>query len=317
MRSINEGSSFKMRIKASLLREKFVIRNLSGTTEETDACSNRMVLNLHRDGLQQETFVVRTDSMHLCARMAGRILSNYENHGPFAQRLPYIEWLPLWDSILSGYEHSYNTRRWVAIYHDGALIYEYGSHHPFLDIIEQFENKEIEKDTEGYCASLKKAENAFRQAGKTVEIDYNGNVALVISLEPKSGRCSVILRSPEKTTTFHYALKPGENVTKITASHALLSAGDFMEGINLCYFIGMNNAFFAQGGVSKLNKKDETLKKTSSALHRLDEINIALNLLEDRYIVHYRPERPRFDLIIAQTERYAKSCLQENISENA
>ena len=299
-----------MRVDTSLLREKFTItektaENSNKTAEETHACSNRIVLNLQSEGLARETFVVRTDSMHLCARMAGQILANYENRGPFLPRLKYMKWHLLWDGALSDYERRHNQRRWVAVYHKGRVVFEEGSHHVFLDIIEQFEHEEQDE----YARSLAKAESAFNEAGKKVMIDYASNVALALSMDRKGGRCSTILRAPNKTTAFHYYIRPLKENEKVAISQGLLSAADFLEGVNLSYFIGITKAQLECG---EIDKYAEEVSQMRMAQKRIQEINVRIDAFERRYALRYRPERPLFHLITAQTENYARTALLAN-----
>ncbi len=299
-----------MHINTSLLREKFVIKEKTAGTsklaaQELCACSNRIVLDMKNKGLDKETFVVRTDSMHLCSRMAGHILANYETRGPFATRLKYLRWGVMWNNVLSDYERRYNKSRWVAVYHKGKLVFEDGKHHAFFDIIEQFENKQDNT----YSHSLIKAEEAFQNMGKKVIIDYSSNVALALVMNNKGGRCGTILRAPKKTTAFHYYIKPLKNNEKVVISQGLTSAADFLEGINLSYFIGITNARLKCG---EINKYSDEFNQMRNARNRLKEINIKTDSLETRYSVRYRPERPMFDLIITQTEDYAKTNLMVN-----
>jgi len=304
-----------MHIDTSLLREKFVIKektvkNPNVAAQEMCARSNRMVLDLQSEELAKETFVIRTDSMHLCARMAGHILADYENRGPFAPRLSYIKWDIIWDSALSDYEKRYNERRWVAVYHEGKLVYEQGSHHTFLDIIEQFENK----SNGTYNDSLGIAEKAFQKAGREVKIEYASNIALTLVMDrDKGGRCSTILRAPNKTTAFHYYIKPQKDNERVVISQGLTSAANFLEGVNLSYFIGITNVQVESG---EIDKHSDEATQMRNARRRLGKINIKTNSLENRYQVRYRPERPIFDLIIAHTEDYAKAQLIKRSETN-
>ncbi len=298
-----------MKINASLLREKFVIKEKSAKdldvmAQQMHACSNRIVLDLQSEHLAKETFIIRTDSMHLCARMAGHILANYENKGPFGPRLKLLKWDLIWDSALSDHEKHYNEGRWVAIYHHGKIVYEQGNHHAFLDIIEQFQNKE----NANYNQSLRLAEKAFQKAGREVSIDYSSNVALTISMERTGGRCSTILRSPNKTTSLHFYIKPKKETEKIVISQGFISAANFLEGVNLSFFIGLTTAQIDTGVTDKYSNEARQMR---NAKQRLGDIQISINALENRYNVRYRPERPIFDIIITNTENYTKKQILE------
>ena len=293
-----------MQIDTSLLREKFVIKEKAAekddeAAQEMRACSNRIELELQTDHLAKEIFIVRTDSMHLCSRMAGHLLANYENKGPFGPRLKYLKWDIIWDSALSDYEKRYNEGRWVAVYHKGKMVFSEGDHHAFLDIIEQFQSR----DETSYSESLGMAEKAFQKAGREVTIDYTSNVALTIVMDNKGGRCSTLLRAPKKTTAFHYYIKPKNDHEKVVISQGLTSAANFLEGVNLSYFIGITNAGLETDLIEKYS--DEAIQMRN-ARRRLGEIHVKTNSLETRYAIRYRPERPMFDLIIEHTEDYTK-----------
>ncbi|MCK5375346.1 MAG: hypothetical protein KAJ40_08675, partial [Alphaproteobacteria bacterium] len=150
------------------------------------------------------------------------------------------------------------------------------------------------------------AEEAFQKAGKNVTINYASNVALIIDMDHKGGRCSTILRSPDKTTTFHYSIKPQNKGEKIVISQGLTSAGDFLEGINLSYFIGITRARVKTRQIDKLSDEANQMRH---AQKRIRELDIRINSLENRYTTHYRPERPTFDRIISHTEHYTKMNL--------
>jgi hypothetical protein len=292
-----------MQVETSLLREKFDIKEVTAKKtemagQEMCARSNRIELNLQADQLAKETFIIRTDSMHLCARMAGQILENYENKGPFAPRLNHVKWDIIWDTALSDFEKRYNTGRWVVVYHKGKIVYAEGEHHSFLDIIEQFQSEE----GVSYSDSLKLAEKAFQKAGRDVTIEYSSNVALALNMTREGGRCSTMLRAPKKTTTFHFYLKPKEEDEKISISQGLISAGNFLEGVNLSYFIGIVNAQIAMGEIDQYSNDGIQM---SNAQRRIGDIQTKINSLENRYDVRYRPERPMFDLIIGHIVKYA------------
>lgn len=299
-----------MQIDTSLLREKFVIKektakNSDMARQEMCACSNRIVLDMQNEELAKETFVVRTDSMHLCARMAGQILANYENKGPFGPRLNHIKWDVIWDSALSDYEKRYNAGLWVALYHKGKLVFEQGEHHTFLDIIEQYEHK----NASTYSNSLSMAEKAFHDAGRDVTINYSSNVALTLAMDSKGGRCSTILRAPKKTTAFHFYIKPQKENEKVVISQGLASAANFLEGVNLSYFIGITSAKIETKQIEKYSDEDLQMR---NAQRRLGDISIKINSLESRYAVRYRPERPMFDLIIEHIEDYTIEQILRN-----
>ena len=111
-----------------------------------------------------------------------------------------------------------------------------GNYHNFLDVIEQFNT--LNKGQ--YENALVAAQDSFDKLGKDVDIEYDVNIALVTVIDELSGRCSMILREPERTTTFNYSVKPGEHIKQVDPSHVLNTCAAFLEGIQLCYIIGTN-----------------------------------------------------------------------------
>tara|TARA_R110001592_G_scaffold27763_20_gene102845 strand:+ start:4986 stop:5900 length:915 start_codon:yes stop_codon:yes gene_type:complete len=299
-----------MHIDTSLLREKFSIKEQKNDTPLTiKASSNRMVLNLQAGELPTETFVVRTNSMHSCTRITALIIADYEKTGPLATRIKSIDWKDMWDKALNDYERRYNPDRWLAIYHQGKPVFFYGHYHSFLNVIEHcdFLNKG------DYAKSIELAETAFKKAGKIVTIDYTSNVALVAIIGRGAGRCSMILRAPNHTTTFNYTLKPINAGDNINLTQGLSSAGDFLEGVQLAYLIGINTERLNQELIEKFS--DEA-KQTHHARERLNQLDAQINSMENRYKVRYRPERPMFDFIIGQAEKYARANPIESSGED-
>ncbi len=293
-----------MNIDTSLLREKFIIKErCSGAEDKTmliHCPSTRMPITLQSGNLPEETYIVRTNNMHNCVRLVSKIVQNYENFGPISGRIKQINWDELWDNSLNSFERRHTPNRWASIYHAGNMIYSSGDHHQFFDVIEQCDIINKRK----YNKSIKMAEKAFLTAGKDVCITYDGNVALVAILSENNGRCSMTLRGSEKTATFNYSIKPELEEDKISLIQALATAADFLDGVQLSYLIGLSN--------DKLNRNiidessDEYIKLLD-ARKRLIKINVQINSMENRYHVRYRPERPDFDLLIAQTEKFAKN----------
>lgn len=296
-----------MNIDTSLLRERFIIKETkpeddesSGKTFTIEARSNRMVLNLQAGKLPTETFIIRTDRMHTCARMVSLLIADYEKMGPISPRAKRIEWFEMWDKSLSHYERTYNPDRWIAIYQHGKPIYKTGHYHSFLDVIEQCDA--LNKGD--YPNSLAVAEKAFKQAGKDIKIEYDSSIALVAILGKESGRCSMLLRAPDRTTTFNYSLKPLNPGERVNVTQGLSSASDFLEGVQLSYMVGINAERVNQGMTEKFS--DES-KQAVKARDRIDQLNAQINSMESRYKIMYRPERPMFEYLMGQAEKYARN----------
>jgi len=301
-----------MKIDTSLLREKFVIKEKQNKSDNKQlaivARSNRMVINLQAGRLPTETFIVRTNTMHSCVRMVALIIADYERMGPLTPRLKRIEWPDIWDRSLNDYERRYNPDRWLSVYYRGKPVYAYGTKHPFLDVIEQCDV--VNKGD--YNKSLELAEDVFKRAGREVNVNYDSNIALVALLGREAGRCSMILREPDRTTTFNYSLKPMEADEKINVTQGLSTAADFLEGVQLSYLVGVNTEKLNQGTIDKFS--DEA-KQGYMARDRLDQLEAQINSMENRYKVHYRPERPLFEFIMGQAEKYAKNNVLDDEDE--
>ena len=108
----------------TLLREKFTIRDAfseqkAARLRDQDsapviALSNRMVLPLVW-GDVRENLVIRAQNMHSCARMAARIVQEFQDSGPILDRKKPFDWKFAWLSITKGYENKFHPGRWVAV----------------------------------------------------------------------------------------------------------------------------------------------------------------------------------------------------------
>ncbi|PCI55970.1 MAG: hypothetical protein COB36_04025 [Alphaproteobacteria bacterium] len=290
-----------MNIDTSLLREKFVIREKTkhqGDNALKIICpSTRMPISLQSGGLPKETYIIRSYNMHSSARMVAKIIHDYETNGPIMNRA--IDWAELWESSVSSYDRIHNKNSWIAIYHKGMPIFSMGEYHSFFDVIEKCDvlNKG------NYDKSMKMAEKAFRQAGKDTKITCDSTVALISVLGKRDGRCSMVLRGPNTTTTFNYSIKPLKKDGRLNIPQVLSTAADFLEGVQLSHMIGLTSYKLNQGMIEKYSDKEKQMTRGKT---RLTELNIQISSMEKRYKVRYRPERPDFEALILKTEKYAE-----------
>lgn len=296
-----------MNLNTSLLREKFIITESdTGNGEKPlklEVRSNRMALPLKSGNMEPEEFVVRAHNMHSCIRMAAQIVNSCEHTGPIANRNPPYDWEEAWHAVVGDYERAHNPHRWIAVYYKGRLVYESEAHHGFLDVIEKCDAL----NGDAYEKSIALAEDAFKKAGKDVEIEYMSNIALVVDIEKLKGRCGMILRGPDRTTTFNMVMeahKPGE---RIVAAQCLTAAAAFLEGIQLAYMVGINLEKTSKGLIPHLSPEDH---KTRDARRRLGRLNAKITTLENNARVRYRPERPDFFEIVQIAERLAQKTLK-------
>lgn len=298
----------------SLLREKFVIRDVMPTDEADSqpvvALSNRLVLPLtSANGNLAETFVIRAQNMHTCARMAAQLARDFHEDGPILNRQNPYDWEEAYQGIIAGYEKKWNPNRWIVVYNKGRVVYEGGEveRHPFLDIIEQCDAR----SRGDYSQAMNVAEDAFKQAGKLVMIEHDSNVAMIMSIKDDEGKCGIIVRSPNRTTTFTMALhKHGDNIVK--PSQCLSAVAAFLEGIQMAFLIGMAKQKLAYELITQTS--DES-KKSYDASKKLGRLNIAIAQFETLVEVTYRPERPEFSRMIDEAQEFARRLLSDQIEE--
>jgi hypothetical protein len=299
----NQGSMTEL--NSSLLREKFSISDTDPDTHSERsivALSNRISIELK--GFKKEhneSFIIRSHNMHSAVRMAARVLKTHMTGGPIINRINPFDWEAAWDATISDYEFRYNPERWIAIYHKGHIVYESGTHHLLLDVIEKCDAR----NPNNYDRAIPMAEDAFKQAGKIVKIEYDSNVALVVNMNKTHARFGVILRGPNKTTTFNFAVTPN-NKDPLNLPQCLTTAAAYLEGVQLAFELGMNNIKLNLGIIAR-NSDDE--KRVKEAGRRLSRLNAEISNLERAAEVRYRPEKPDFFAIVADAEKLAMKIL--------
>lgn len=298
----------------TLLREKFIINDMMPTQDagagSVVALSNRLIVPLQSEtGDYSEVLVVRAQNMHSCARMAAFIARKFQEDGPITSRLEQFDWEEGVEIITKGYEYTWNPKRWIAVYHKGRMVFEDGEveRHPFLDIIEQCDAR----NKGDYEKAMEVAQDAFNQAGKAVSIDYDSNVALVVNITPAEGKCGLILRAPNKTTTFNMTAKPKLG-KPVTVSNCLTAAAAFLEGVQLAFFVGLTRQKLRYELIGPASKEARQCEDASNKLGRL---NVALSQFEGMFQVTYRPERPSFSDLITDAESFARKALSTEIEK--
>ena len=293
-------------LETSLLREKFIIHEPgAGKGKARDsivALSNRMAVPLYSEKNQStETFVIRAQNMHGCARMAARLAFSFEQTGSLIQRAKPYDWNAAWTSVVNDYEQAFNPQRWVAVYHQGKMIFQAGIHHALLDVIEKCN----ESNPEDYAHAIVLAENVFKQAGKEVRIEYKDNVALSVHMGETQGRIGAIIRGPNRTTTFHFSTTAHEG-KRLSVPLCLSGAASFLEGIQLAFMVGFNEEKIRRGMIEHGSKEE---RQTGEARKRLARLNAEITDMENSCEVHYRPERPEFNHILIEAEKQAQKIL--------
>lgn len=285
-------------LETSLVREKFTIQKTNSEAAPIIALSNRIRVDLtDNNGKIRETFIVRAHNMHLCVRMAARILQTYAQLGPLLSRANGYDWDRVWTDLVNNYERLYNLDRWIVIYHEGKAIYSGGTHHPFLDLIEKCD---AENDDE-YDFSVGLAEQAFQAKGQNIKIEYDGNVALVVHFEESHGRSSIILRGADRTTTFTYSTTAKDDKA-FNFAQCLSASAAFLEGIQMAFMVGMNEEKIRLGMIARQSKEEKQHREAKS---RLGILSAEISNLEAATDVHYRPEKPEFQQIVMDAEEMA------------
>ena len=292
-------------LNTSILRERFVIRkktdNKSKDAKPTIALGNRIVVTLKAtDGRLVEHIVVRGQNMHSVARAAAQIFQDFNKKGTILHRIPTYDWEGMWMNVRSSYEQIYNTENWIAIYYKGRLIYKDGNYHPFLDIMEQCDASNRDE----YDEAVKIAEGVFLKAGKAVEIEKETNIAAVIGVSDFKARCGLILRGPQKSSTFNFSFDPkndGVAGAEKPFPHICLNmCAAFLEGIQLAFLVGRLKALIRN---KNLSKSSEESRQMTSASRRIGRLNSEIKSYENTFEVRFRPERPDMFQIIEDTER--------------
>ena len=295
--------------RTSLLREKFTI------SEKTDkkadpviTMSNRIVIPLiSEDKIDNETYIVRTQNMHSCVRLAAAITKEFFERGTIANRATPLPWSEIWMDVIKGYERDWNEQIWCTIYNKGRVIFQKGEHHAFLDIIEQCDASNKNE----YAQSVELAEDAFSQAGKDIRIHHETNVALITACAKEQAKCGIIVRSANGATTFNYTAVPKSNNPKPIHAHTTLTvAAAFLEGVQLAFYVGFMNKKQEYNLIEKYSDESRQYRRATERLKNLDR---AIGLYENQFNLSYRPERPIFKEIAEKAEDTAIKTLKDQI----
>lgn len=297
-------------LKTSLLREKFTLHPTETDEEPIIAMSNRMSIPLKSDdGLDNETFIVRTQNMHSCARMAAAIIKEFTEHGGISNRSIPVNWRIIWGDVIKGYEKDWNPNIWCVIYHKGRIIFQHNSHHPFLDIIEKCDMANKGE----YAESIGFAEKAFGQAGKQVKIEYDSNVALITSTKENIAKSGIIVRAASGATTFNFMTTPHEkSPLEIHPYTTLTVSAAFLESVQLAFQVGLMNRKIQFKLIEQYSNEERHHRRASN---RLSNLNKAISNYEDNFKVNYRPDRPTIKDMVAKAEEKAAQILKPEIEE--
>ncbi len=290
-----------MDFSTTLLREKFVISDNRGETTEGHpiiAVSNRMVVPLtDSNGKLIETFIIRAQTMHACIRMAGKIMQTFMRAGPLMARDEQFNFQEAWDNIIEDHERQFNPDRWIAVYSGGRLVFGGEDHHMFLDMVEKCESR----NPGDYEKAIKLAEEAFANLGKQVTISHEGHIGLVATIKKGHGKCGLILRNPNRRTTFNFIAENKEADVNVSPTQCMTVAAAFLEGIQLAFQIGMANEKLRVGAIKRYSEED---RRAESGRRRLGRLNAEIRTFENAFDVRYRPEKPEFGQLVSNAESF-------------
>jgi len=282
-----------MLLNTSLLRERFTITEKDDSHKPIEAFGNRILLPLHsKNGEITERIVVRAHSMHMALYMASEITKTFFKTGPVMHSMTSEKWKAMWYDVSGDFERPHNENTWISVYHKGRPIYQDGKHHPFLDIIEQCDIKNRDE----YDRAIPMAVEIFKQAGRDIEIDYDVNIAAVIGITEHKTRCGLILRSPNRTTTFNFSMQ--NNIDKNIEPmphHGIELSATYLEAIQLS-----TSTHFIKDKISKNNLREtsQDAQYAKVSYTRIGRLNNVIDSFETMYDIRYRPEKPDFKNII-------------------
>jgi len=294
-----------LEFNTSLLRERFILREQDKTSlgkpKALHAVSNRIDIELLGD--HAERFVVRAQNMHICVRVMARIVQSFLRMGAITNRDTDHDWAQDWEAVFNDYERFHNPDLWCSIYHDGKDVFNYGEHHPFLDLIEKYA-----AGHDGiYDDSVLLAEKALKKSGQHLEIEHIRSVALSLELMPAHCRCGIIHRAPQQTTTFSFHAYPLEGEKQVNIPQIVSACAAYLEGIQLAYMIGMNGVKQALGIIEAYSEAE---RHTQRARDRLGRLRSEIQDMERAHIVRYRPDKPDFTLLIHEAEELAEQTFE-------
>jgi hypothetical protein len=234
--------------------------------------------------------------MHIALRMAAIITREFHKNGPLLNRQTPFRWKDAWYDMTTDFERPHVPETWCSVYANGRVVYTDGAYHPFLDVIEQCDVKNRAE----YDRAILIAEDVFKQAGKSVSIDHDVNIAIVIGVMDDKTRCGLILRSPTRTTTFNFQMTlDGEANDTIDPHYGLLIAADYLEAIQLSVTTGFVQAQIHSG---KIRETSPLAKKALAAYKRIGRLNQSIQGFENQFDIRYRPERPDFMEILEEAK---------------
>lgn len=263
----------------SLLREKFVLRDMNDEFMGITALGNRLSIPVQGSSIP---IIIRGHSMHATLRFGAELL----NHMSYVSHIENVEtffkWDELWSKVINPFEKDNTSETWIAAYHSGKLIFSDAFHHQFFDVIEQCEFKGS-KQKNGDNQPIIMAQNAFKKMGKDILIEQESHVGFILDDGDDELRFAVILRVPGQKATFITRMYQNEKVEKTPYPFiAMRLAADYIEGINMAVRMGF------------MEDEKNNSRIVNILGKRLTSLKLSIEQAERQYDVKYRPERPNF-----------------------
>lgn len=291
------------KLNTHVLRERFTLRNPNAEDDAMVIGSNRMILPLiNHEGNIHDTLIIRGKLAHEVIRLAAALLKEFQDNGPFLNRQPAFDWDSFFDALRRDFDKSYHKENWLTVYRKGKPVFTHGAHHPFLDIIEQCDVK----NSDEYDFSVAMAEQAFRDAGKSISIDHLSTIALVINVLEDSIRCGVIHRGANKTSTFNFHATLLDDVTKdnpkaVDLAHTIRVCASFIEGLNLAFIVGQLDA---KSKKTNFDSQSAEAAQLQAAKKLIQSIDTEIDQYLESYSVRFRPERPDLELAVKDASKF-------------
>lgn len=273
-----------MVMNVSMIRERCTIKDETLGNVGSHILSNRLSIPFG-----EHHVTVRGQNMHSVVRLAARIYEMLEPQKdekelkhPEKQEIEEI-WRSVAEAVFNPTEIN-----WAAAYINSELIFASAKHHPFLDLIE----KQAGSSEASYDMNVMITSENFNAAGfPGMSVEHDTNVALVLTLDDEKGRCGLIYRHPQRTTTFSFSITKHAEL-EIHFPKILELAADFLESIQLCYATAAESS----KGLAQNREKVEALK------NRLIHLSKNIDLFDDSINVAYRPEKPNFDKFLQEAQ---------------
>lgn len=226
-----------IKFSTRLIREKITIVDPPADARDSVGLpgnvirSNRLFLDINQ-GVQQESIVIRTQSMHVALRLAGEMMASFGESGLFLSRETEYDWHALWESALSGYETTHNAKVWGAIYINGAPAFKTAaSASTPLPLIEKYALMSVRQAHE----DMSENETESSESAEAMELDHATQLAVRLSCNEDKIICRIFHRIRGRYVGFNFALDIVPTPPRI--ADALLAAAAFIEIVNLKLFI--------------------------------------------------------------------------------